>query len=362
MFVIESPAIPTVRSKAKLPSILVVHNAFSSFVRTDCELLAKHFKVSIDDETSIRRISWTKTWKEVKQHDVIFCWFASWHSLLPVVAANLQSKPSVVIVGGYDTASIPEAAYGSQRFGARRVLARSVMKLATYLIANSNSARLEAIANAGVPSGKICTIYHGILSEYDQPLETRPSMVLTVGGVCRENLLRKGLLPFAKAASLLPNVRFVHVGVWQDNSIEKLREVSSANLEFRGFVSDQELKALYGQASVYVQASLHEGFGMSVAEAMAAGCIPVVTRCGSLPEVVGDTGIYISSQCPMAIVDGITRALSAPYEARIRAQTRIRKLFTLSKREEALKELVHNLILRTSRCSARQAQATSLPR
>jgi hypothetical protein len=69
-----------------------------------------------------------------------------------------------------------------------------------------------------------------------------------------------------------------------------LRQAASPNVEFLGFVSDEELFSLYARASVYVQASMHEGFGLSVAEAMSAGCIPVVTRAGSLPEVVGDVG------------------------------------------------------------------------
>src|SRR5207249_5213140 len=124
--------------------------------------------------------------------------------------------------------------------------------------------------------------------------ERRTRMALTVGNVWRENLLRKGLLPFVQASRFLPDVRFVLAGAWKDNSIEELRKAAGPNVEFLGFVPDERLAELYEQASVYVQASLHEGFGMSLAEAMAAGCVPVASRCGALPEVVGDAGVYFS--------------------------------------------------------------------
>jgi glycosyltransferase involved in cell wall biosynthesis len=348
-------------SRGRKPrSILVVHNAFSSFVQIDCELLSKHFVVTIQHEASPTQLRWTKTWREVKRHDLVYCWFASWHSILPVLAARLQGKPSVVVVGGYDTADMPEVRYGSQRGGLRKILARLVMSQATALIANSNSARLETIGNAGVPDGKITVIYHGVPSDPGPARDRRAPMALTVGGVCRENMLRKGILPFVQSARLLPDVRFVHVGAWQDTSIMELRKASASNLEFRGFISDQSLKELYDQASVYVQASLHEGFGMSVAEAMAAGCIPVVTRCGSLPEVVGDAGVYVPSQRPEAIADGIVAALRVPYEARLGAQNRIRALFTLSQREEGLKRLLNALMLPVPTCTESTSRASAV--
>ena len=46
------------------------------------------------------------------------------------------------------------------------------------------------------------------------------------------------------------------------------------------FCLESELTTLYAEDSVYVQPSLHEGFGLSVAEAMSAGCVPVVTSAG----------------------------------------------------------------------------------
>src|SRR5215470_6599139 len=132
----------------------------------------------------------------VWQSSLVFCWFASWHSLLPVFFARLFNKPSLVVVGGYDTANLPEANYGSQRGGVRRWIARATIKLATHLLVNSESAGKEAITNAGANPNKITVIYHGIEPLAMGPLEGREQLVLTIGQVWRENFLRKGLLPF----------------------------------------------------------------------------------------------------------------------------------------------------------------------
>lgn len=331
-------------------AVLVVHNALSRFVKVDCELLAKEYAVTVRCETSPRKLNLTEIWQEVRKHDLVFCWFASWHSFFPVLAARLQQKPSVVVVGGYDTANVPAAKYGSQRGGPRKLLARTVMRLATHLIVNSNSARVEASANGHVPSCKITTIYHGVPSNTSTARETRARMALTVGNVCRENLLRKGLLPFVQAARFLPDVQFVHAGAWQDDSIAELRQAAGKNVEFRGFVTDGELAELYSQASVYVQASLHEGFGMSVAESMAAGCIPVTTTKGALPEVAGDTGVYVLGLAPQAIASAVAAALSGCYANRLRAQRRVQEMFSLEQRASKLKSVLDSFFLSPVRC------------
>ena len=67
-----------------------------------------------------------------------------------------------------------------------------------------------------------------------------------------------------------------------------------------------------------MQASLHEGFGLSLAEAMLAGAVPVVTSAGALPEVVGDTGVTIAEPTPAAVAGGVRAALELGPEAGLR--------------------------------------------
>ena len=324
--------------------ILFVHNGLARFIQIDGDLLAHQYDVTELYEKNPWQVDPRGIGRAVRAHDLVFCWFASWHSLVPVLLARRLARPTVVVVGGYDTANLPQARYGSQRGGLRRLVAQSVMHHATHLIAFSNSAGREAIANAKADPQRVSVIYLGVPPLPEGSLTGREDLVLTVGNVWRENLLRKGLLPFVQAAAYLPEVRFVLVGKRYDDSIETLRRAAGPNVAFTGFVSEERLTDLYWRASVYVQASLHEGFGMSVAEAMSAGCIPVVTRNGSLPEVVGDTGVYAASNDPADIAAAIRQAMALDGSMRERARARILTRFPLDRRRQALHALVDQLL------------------
>ncbi len=319
-------------------NILFVHNGQERFVLDDLDLLSQSHMVT-DWYQPGRRFHPGRLARLVWNHDLVFCWFASWHALAPVFLARALGKPSVVVVGGYDTANLPEAGYGAQRGGLPRCVARTVIRQATGLMVNSQAAGREAIANAGADPAKIQVVYHGV---HPMPMGSaeREPIVLTVGNVWEENLLRKGLLPFVQAAAHLPRARFVLVGRWYDDSIRRLQQVATPNVTFTGFVSDQELADWYARASVYVQASLHEGFGLSVAEAMTAGCIPVVSRAGALPEVVGEVGEYLDSLHPAQVAQAVQRTLSmATPTRRRRCRERILDCFPMERRREMLENL-----------------------
>jgi glycosyltransferase involved in cell wall biosynthesis len=324
--------------------ILFVHNKLTRFVQIDRDLLASRYSVTEYYEPNRWRVRPLNIYRAVIAHDLVFCWFASWHSFLPVLFARHIGKPSVVVVGGYDTADLPEADYGLQRGGLPRLISRKIIRDASGLVTNSLFTKEEAIANAGASPAKIATVYHGVSPASLGNLEQREPLVLTVGNISRENLLRKGLLPFIHAAAYLPHLRFVVAGQWRDTSIDELRRTARANVQFLGFLPDQDLIDLYARASVYVQASLHEGFGLSVAEAMTAGCVPVVTRAGALPEVVGDAGIYAESTSAADVASAIEQASSLGSEARLKARRQIVEHFTMEARLERLGEVIDSLL------------------
>jgi glycosyltransferase involved in cell wall biosynthesis len=83
-----------------------------------------------------------------------------------------------------------------------------------------------------------------------------------------------------------------------------------------GGVDDERKNQLLGAASVLVMCSNSESFGMSAAEAMAAGTPVVVTRTCPWPDVdTHNTGYWVE-QTAGAIADAVDGILSNPAAAR----------------------------------------------
>lgn len=317
--------------------ILYVHSRKASFVAIDREILAERY--AIEDYYQPGR--WPHPLRLIAgvwRADLVFCWFASWHSFFPVTLAWLLRKPSLQIIGGFDTANMPDIGYGHQQGGIRRWASRWIMRRATRLVTNSEYSRSEIAANTPFAPEDVTVVHHGVPDPFGPLDEGRPRerLALNVGAVDAGTLVQKGQLPFVMAARHLPDVRFVLAGKWLDDSIDVLRSVAGPNVEFTGWLSDDDLTDLYRSATAYVQPSRHEGFGLAVAEAMLAGCVPVVVNVTAMPEVVGDAGVVIPSQDAEAVAAGIAKALDAGPDAAQRARDRVLTTFPLQIRRDGI--------------------------
>jgi glycosyltransferase involved in cell wall biosynthesis len=77
-----------------------------------------------------------------------------------------------------------------------------------------------------------------------------------------------------------------------------------------GYVSDEELPALYRGAEVFAYPSRFEGFGIPVVEAMACGVPCVVSSHPSLDEACGDAAVRADPETPEAFAEAIGLALA----------------------------------------------------
>ncbi len=78
------------------------------------------------------------------------------------------------------------------------------------------------------------------------------------------------------------------------------RLIKEGNLEKNilrmGKIEKSDLIALYNLATIYVQPSIYEGFGLPVLEAMACGAPVVCSSAGSLKEVGGEAAVYFDPE------------------------------------------------------------------
>jgi glycosyltransferase involved in cell wall biosynthesis len=84
-----------------------------------------------------------------------------------------------------------------------------------------------------------------------------------------------------------------------------------------GYVTAEQLAALYHDASMLAFPSRFEGFGIPVVEAMSAGCPVIAADATALPALVGDAGLLVSPDDVGGWADAMIGLLDSP-EARAR--------------------------------------------
>jgi glycosyltransferase involved in cell wall biosynthesis len=99
--------------------------------------------------------------------------------------------------------------------------------------------------------------------------------------------------------------------------LKEMAGKASVHLEFRINIPDEEIIALYNQASAFVYSPVMEPFGLAPLEAMACGTPVVAVREGGMRESVkdGETG-YLTDRVPELFADKLAGLLAHPETAR----------------------------------------------
>jgi len=325
--------------------ILFVHQGLQSFVKKDLDILQEAHEVrSIEFNGNFAGFigNLCQLWKGVVWCDITFSWFGKLHAFFAVLFSKILRKRSMVVAGGDDVARVPEIKYGMFCFWWKRWCPSFVFKYADLVIPVSKFSEKMTIVNAKADPKKIKVIYHGFLSNIldNSKAFVKESIVITIGGVNSETIVVKGLRLFVESAKLLPDTKFLLIGPDRDGSLSHLKEIAPKNVEFLGGVYGRELDEICGRAKVYVQASVHESFGCSLAEAMLRECIPVVSKNAAIPEVVGGVGLYLDGLTPEKLAEKVRCALAMPEDFGKLARNRIIEKFPLAKRREEILEAV----------------------
>ena len=207
------------------------------------------------------------------------------------------------------------------------------VRRAAAVVTLSEFSRSEIAATCGVPAGRIhvtplaAAPEFGVDGRDDPAVHARYGLrrpyLLAVGNLQpRKNLLRlieafnrlRARHDFHHDLVLVGNARW---GSAISSAIDRLE--LSDRVKPIGYVSPEDLPAIYRGADLFVYPSLYEGFGLPVLEAMACGT-PVVASSGSaIPEVAGSAARLIDTESVPDLVDAIAELCSQP---EMRAQLR----------------------------------------
>ncbi len=247
-----------------------------------------------------------------------------------IILKHLYRKPLI--------ATIHSTEYG-RRNGLHNVFERHIHEmewLLTYeawkIIVCSHYMREEVRRVFATPSDKIHVIPNGVnpikkiefkevlsvLEKYRIPSSTK--IVLFVGRLVHEKGVQILIESIPYVTQMVDNVFFVIVGTgpMREELERRSRELSVQNrVIFTGFVTDQELHALYNAAYVAVFPSLYEPFGIVALEAMSIGKPVIVSNVGGLSEIVehGRNGLKVPPGDVKALANAIIELLLSPERA-----------------------------------------------
>ena len=331
----------------KKPSILFVYVNYSSFVKADFEILSTfanvskyHFKPGKGIiSTGIKLIRQffflsINIWK----YNSVFVWFADYHSLMPVLFSKLLGKKSYVVIGGYEVCRIKSLNYGALCSKVRGFFCVTSMQFCSLNLTVSRyiDRKVKYIA----PQSQSILIPNCV--DFDLlPFNISPkkNIILTVGIIDNSrSFFLKGIDTFIEVARNCKDYEFIIIGL-DKKKINSLLSNLPHNITIFGRLPHDELPAYYQSSKFYFQLSRSESFGLSVAEAMLYGCIPIVTNEGGLPELVGDKG-FIVKRIPNIICQLITENSLISHDLQIEVFNRIAFCFSRVKREEKLLSLL----------------------
>ncbi|MBI3291241.1 MAG: glycosyltransferase family 4 protein [Elusimicrobia bacterium] len=205
-----------------------------------------------------------------------------------------------------------------------KLLIPSSLKRADFLVAISESTAQDIAMFYEVNSKPLRVVPEGISSQfYPRPKEEARSLIETHFNVTSPYLLvigtfepRKNFLgcveAFLKIADQIPHcLLLVGPSGWKmtpfSRRIRPLLEKGRAKI--LGFVPQPLMPFLYSAADLFLFPSLYEGFGLPPLEAMACATPVVASQAGSLPEVLGESAVWVDPHDSNSIAQGIMRLL-----------------------------------------------------
>lgn len=224
------------------------------------------------------------------------------------------AAPTVMTVHDIIPAVHPEFHNVKRNFYFRRILPYFVHKM-DAILASSESTKKDLIKQYGADKNKIHVVHLALPDKKN--IQRSPKDEILYLGTLEPRKNVEGIL---RAHHILKKEGFSHKLIiagakgWNyDKVFSLVRELGLQNeVDFKGYVNEEEKRNLYQNASIFVWPSFYEGFGLPVLEAMQYGVPTVTSNTSSLPEITGDSAMLCDPNSPESIASAMRAILESP--------------------------------------------------
>lgn len=197
-----------------------------------------------------------------------------------------------------------------------------VKKESQYIITPSKSTQSDVSKFFSIPSEKITPLYSGVtiqvpevkdINRIIQKFHLFKPFILTVGKVEPRKNIARLIEAFLQTKKEDWELVVVGPGGWGDVPVDH----QSSAVHFTGFVTEQELHALYQLCQFFVLPSLWEGFGYPVLEAMQHKKAVAASDNSSLKELVENHGVLFN---PLSSFDISASLATLMHDKKVRSE------------------------------------------
>lgn len=224
---------------------------------------------------------------------------------------SLLKTPSAAVIHDLGYIDCPEFVAKPNRRFLERYVPRSV-KRSNFLITISKSTEQAIRRNYNIKDKAIVITYippADAPKKSKQPPSVKGKFILFVGTLEP----RKNFIALVRAYMLLPKelrkeyslVLGGNTGWYSSSDMQEIKDLQMKGEEIitTGYLSEEEKEWLYQHASLFMQPSHYEGFGMPILEAMSHGTPCAISDIDVFHEVAGESAAYFNQQNPDSIAE-----------------------------------------------------------
>jgi len=271
--------------------------------------------------------------------DIIDGQWADYGGVVVYLVSKMWKKPYIVSALGSEVAEIADAGISP-----RVKVLRKVLENADCIITVSKSLADDVKKYCSrepiiLPWG----IDLNLFKPHNEKVFKRRT-IICVGALVKRKGHELLLKAFKKVLNYINDVDLLIIGRGpEEQELKKLVNNLGIidNVRFINYVETSELSTYYSSSEFFVSATLHEGFGVVFAEAMACGLPIVSTNVGAVPEVVGEAGILVEPKNPEQLAEAMLKLLN---DSKLREELSKKALerasrFSIEKRTEDLEKI-----------------------